>query len=295
MRAHAFRTLFFAIAVLVVVGVAPAFAQAANITITKAGFTPATVTIAPGESITWTNTDTADHQLSSTKATLASPIMHAGQTYTFKFATAGSFSVKDLMDKKLKAGTVSVVAAGAGAQTVTLASSPLRTTYNRSVTLSGVVSSHNPNEKVTIQAQPYGQNAFTKLADVTTLAGGAWSYTATPTIRTIFQSSWGKFDSTQVTVGVRPSVSFKTLTGHRFATKVVAARSFAGKLVQLQRRSSSGAWVTLKRVRLNSNSAATFKPSLPMGTSTLRFAFSVNQAGAGYLAGISRTVVYHRG
>ena len=39
--------------------------------------------------------------------------------------------------------------------------------------------------------------------------------------------------------------------------------------------------MTLKRVRLGSMSAATFKASLPTGNSTLRFAFSVNQAGAG--------------
>ena len=53
--------------------------------------------------------------------------------------------------------------------------------------------------------------------------------------------------------------------------------------------------MTLKRVRLGSTSAGTLKASLPMGNSTLRFAFSVNQAGAGYLAGFSRTLLYHRG
>jgi hypothetical protein len=42
-------------------------------------------------------------------------------------------------------------------------------------------------------------------------------------------------------------------------------------------------------------SSAALKASLPLGTSALRFAFSVNQAGAGYLAGFSRTLVYHRG
>jgi hypothetical protein len=41
-------------------------------------------------------------------------------------------------------------------------------------------------------------------------------------------------------------------------------------------------------------STATFNASLPMGNSTLRFAFRVNQAGAGYLAGFSRTLTYHR-
>jgi plastocyanin len=286
------RKLLFVIAVLAALGVAPAFAQAANITITKTGFVPATVTILPGEAIVWTNSDTADHQVSSTKALLASPVLHTGQTFSFTFAKAGTFSVKDLVDKKLKAGTVSVVA-GTTAQTVSLSTSTLRTTYKGAVTLSGVVSNRSPNEKVTIQSQPYGQAAFTKLIDVTTTTGGAWSYTARPTIRTVFQSTWGKNNSTQVTVSVRPLVSLRALSGSRFSTKVVGARSFAGKLVQLQRRSAQGRWVTLKRVRLNSNSAATLMANIPNGTSTLRFAFSVNQAGAGYLAGFSRTLVYH--
>jgi hypothetical protein len=289
------RKLFFVIAVLAIVGVAPAFAQAANITITKTGFSPASVTIAPGESIVWTNSDTVDHQVSSSKASLASPVLHAGQTFSFKFATAGNFAITDLLVKKLKSGMVSVQAASPARQTVSLLASSSRTTYKGPVTLTGVVSSNAPNQKVTISAQPYGETAFVKLADVTTTAGGAWTYTARPTIGTVYQSTWGKQVSTQVTVGVRPSVSIRALTGNRFATKVLAAHSFAGKYVQLQRRSTTGRWLMVKRVRLNSMSAATLKASLPLGTSTLRFAFSVNGAGAGYLAGFSRTLVYHRG
>jgi plastocyanin len=295
MHAYAWRKLFFVFAVMAVVGIAPAFAQAANITITKTGFVPSSVTILPGESITWTNADTVDHQVSSTKASLASPILHGGQTFSFMFGTAGNFSISDLLNKKLKNGTVSVQTAGTAGQTVSLLTSSTRSVFNGSVTLSGVVSNHAANQTVTIRGQSYGQTAFGKLADVTTAAGGSWTYTAHPTIRTVYQSIWGKHTSTQVTVGVRPSVSLRVLTGHRFSTKVLAARSFAGKFVQLQRRSATGQWVTLKRVRLGSTSGATVKAILPMGKSTLRFAFSVNQAGPGYLAGLSRTLVYHRG
>ena len=147
---------------------------------------------------------------------------------------------------------------------------------------------------MTIRGQSYGATAFLKLADVKTGAGGVWTYTAHPTIRTVFDSMWGKNASAQLTVGVRPLVSIHALSGNRFSTKVLAARSFAGRFVQLQRR-SAGQWVTLKRVRLGSTSAGTLKASLPMGNSTLRFAISVNQAGAGYLAGFSRTLLYHRG
>jgi hypothetical protein len=295
MHFHAMRKLLVVLAVLGIVGIVPAFAQAANITISKTGFSPASVTIAPGESITWTNSDTVDHQISSSKASLASPVLHAGQTFSFKFATAGNFAISELLVKKVKSGMVSVKTAGVGAQTVSLLTSASRTNYRSAVTLSGVVSNNAAGQTVTISAQGYGQTAFAKLADVTTTAGGAWTYTARPpTIRTVYQSTWAKHVSSQVTVGVRPLVSIRALSGTRFSTKVLAARTFAGKYVQLQRHTSRG-WLTLKRVRLTSMSAATIKASLPMGASSLRIAFSVNQAGAGYLAGFSRTLLYHRG
>jgi hypothetical protein len=41
-------------------------------------------------------------------------------------------------------------------------------------------------------------------------------------------------------------------------------------------------------------SGKTFSVQLRRGRSTLRVVMSVNQAGPGYLAGISRTIVYRR-
>jgi len=276
---------------------APSAATAATATITKTGVVPTMVKISLNDSVTWMNTDTADHQLVSNKAGFTSPVLHAGQSFTFTFTKTGNFAIDDALDKKLKAGTVAVAAlnaGGAAAASVSLAASTLQAVYNTPVTLTGTISNRQAGEKVTIQAQKYGENNFTKLADVMTVANGAWSYTARPTIRTVFQSMWGKQASTQVTVGVKPLVTFHVLAGNRFSTKVVAAHAFTSKLVQLQRRSSLGQWVTLKRVKLNSSSAAIFKATLPKGTSSLRIAFSVNQAGAGYLGSTSRTIVYHR-
>jgi hypothetical protein len=83
------------------------------------------------------------------------------------------------------------------------------------------------------------------------------------------------------------------VSGGRFSTKVVAGKSFAGKQVQLQRRSGLGQWVIIKRVKLGSGSSAIFRAAVQKGTSSLRIAFSVNQAGAGYLGSTSRTIVYH--
>jgi plastocyanin len=289
-------TLLVAIAA---VAVAPTLAQAANITITKIGATPTTTNINQNDSVTWTNTDTADHQLVSDKAGLAMPILHTGQSFTFTFTKDGNFSLKDALDKKLHAGSVvvaklSTAPAQAANSSISLKSSAVQAVYGASVTLSGTVTNQKAGEKVTVEAQAYGANAFSKLADVTTVTGGAWSWTAKPTIRTVYVSKWGNKTSSQLTVGVRPLVSFRVLAAGGFSTKVVAARSFAGKYVQLQRRSASGQWLLVKRAQLNRSSATVIRASLPHGTSTLRVAFSVNQAGAGFLAGFSRTIVFHR-
>ncbi|HEX2288061.1 MAG TPA: hypothetical protein VHH31_04830, partial [Gaiellaceae bacterium] len=91
----------------------------------------------------------------------------------------------------------------------------------------------------------------------------------------------------------RPRVAFRRIGRARFVTRVVAARSFRGRKVKFQRRTSAGRWVTVKRVRLKRRSAATFRTRLRRGT--FRIVMSVNQAGPGYLAGISRTIVYRRG
>jgi len=85
----------------------------------------------------------------------------------------------------------------------------------------------------------------------------------------------------------------RALVGRRFLAKVTAARSFAGRVVNVQRR-RSGIWVTLEHVRLGFGSQATFRAPVLRGTSTLRVVITQTQAGAGYLAGISRSIVYHR-
>src|SRR6185312_11351666 len=94
---------------LAVVLVVPAQALAANITVSTTGFTPASLTINQGDTVTWTNPDTATHQVTSRKAGFSSPVLSTGQTFSFVFKTAGSFSIQETLDKKLK-GTVVVQA-----------------------------------------------------------------------------------------------------------------------------------------------------------------------------------------
>jgi len=166
--------------------------------------------------------------------------------------------------------------------------------YGNSVMLSGSVPTKRANETVAVYAQRYGETSFVQVATVLTNAGGAWSYLARPRIQTAYRAGWNRGLSAVTTIGVRPTVSFRRLASGKFTTHVAAGRSFAGRYVQLQRRRTNGKWLTLKRVRLNLRSSATFKATLPKGRSTLRLAMSVNQAGAGYLGATSRTILVRR-
>jgi len=177
---------------------------------------------------------------------------------------------------------------------VTLTAPALRVVYGRGILLAGTVPTKRAGEVVTVFAQKFGEVSFRSIATVLTAADGTWRYLAKPTIRTSYLASWNSGRSSATAVGVRPAVSLRRNADGRVATRVAGARSFAGRFVQLQRRTAAGRWVTIKRVRLNSRSAATFRAVLPLGASVLRIAMSVNQAGPGYLGGFSRTIVYRR-
>jgi hypothetical protein len=183
---------------------------------------------------------------------------------------------------------------------VTLTTPALLVVYGRGLTLSGSIPIRRAGETVTIFAQPFGEGSFRSVATVLTAADGTWRYLARPRIRTSYLASWNGGRSGAKEVGVRPAVALRRTAAGLLVTRVTGARSFAGRFVQLQRRTVSGRWVTIKRLRLNKRSAATFRPvtfraALPRGaTSTLRIAISVNQAGAGYLGGFSRTILFRR-
>jgi len=178
--------------------------------------------------------------------------------------------------------------------TLTISQAAFRVIAGQYVKLSGTVFGGATGTPVTILSQPFGEGTLAPLTTVYSGAGGSWTYLARPMVATTFAAQANGGTSSQLTIGVQPAVSLRLVVGHRYATHVVGATSFTGKIVQLQRE-ESGRWVTIKRVRLNSSSFAFFPASLlPRGTSTIRIALSVNQAGPGYLAGFSRTLSVHR-
>jgi hypothetical protein len=177
---------------------------------------------------------------------------------------------------------------------VTISAATQTAVYGQSLLLSGLVPVQKQGEVVTVYAQPYGQGSPRVIATVATNAVGAWSFPVKPTVLTSYQASWLSGVSQPTVVGVRPAISLKRIGTARFTTRVVAGHAFARRTVKVQRQTKTGTWVTVKQVRLGARSSAAFRLTLPRGTSHLRIAMSVNQAGAGYLAGFSPTVTVRR-
>jgi plastocyanin len=284
------KTLLILVSLVATLVVAPVSSAAVtkNVSIKRAAFTPATVNITAGDTIRWKNDDTRNHQVVSSTGTFASPVLGPGKTYSFTFTVAGTYRYRDAL---VPASTGTIRVAGAP-PAVTLATSQPQITYGTRITLSGQINSKKAGENVQLSYLPYGQASEAVLATVITGTDGLYSFNVTPKILTTYRATWKTASSLPVQTAIAPSISFGRMNG--FLTRVYAGRSMARKQVQLQRLSSFGQWVTIKRVTLDLDSRARFEAVLPKGTSRLRIAMSVNQAGAGYLAAFSREISYRR-
>jgi plastocyanin len=263
----------------------PAQAATINVRITKSGFSPSSVRINFGDTVRWTNADTANHQIVADNGSFASPILKPKQTYSFAFKTAGRFPYHDAIKPSLKG----VVRVNGPPPSLTFGATQPIVVYGTQTVLNGVVSNKKSGETVTLFYQPYGQTSPIQLAVVQTGSGGGFSYTATPTIYTSYFAQWKNTKSQQAVVQVKPKMTF-TPKGRRFYTTVSAAdHSWSGHFVYLQRLSRFGQWITTLKLKLGPKSARLFRVPRRRGLTVYRVYMTVNQAGVGYLDSHSGT------
>lgn len=170
-------------------------------------------------------------------------------------------------------GLVGAVAAAAADEAVL---------YGDTFLLSGTVEREGAGRLVIVLARPHGRAAYSEVGRVRTTAGGRWRYTARPLIRTLYRARIGRLQSTPVVVDVEPRIRLR-LTRGRFAASVRAARSFSGKFVVLQRR-TSGPWRDLRRLVLDARSATTFTVAPRPTRTQIRLVMPGSQVGPGYVA-----------
>jgi plastocyanin len=275
------------VAMLVVV--AAAGADTKTVQIVKSGFTPSSTTITVGDGVTWKNADTVNHQVVANDGSFASPVLKPGDSFSETFSKAGKVSYHDSLFTSRK-GTVTV---NAPAANVTLQSGASTIVYGDSTTISGAVTNQLTNEPVTLSSQPFGKGTQS-LAATTTSANGTFSFPVSPTIQTSYQAHWRTTASPSVSVNVAPRVGFGQ-SGRLYVAKVTSDIGYSGHFVWVQRKTPYGSFRNVKRIYLGAASRAVFRVNIPKGRSILRLVLPADQAGPGYVQGLSRLIAVKRG
>jgi plastocyanin len=135
--AGALACVVVALCSLVGLGAAPAAAATHTITIKQYAYTPAGMTLSQGDTVTWTNQDTVEHDVSVTHgpASFHSPMLAKGQSWSHTFTTAGTYSYVCSVHPDMVASLTvrarpsrSVAPRAKGAAPVTTPSAPATTT-----------------------------------------------------------------------------------------------------------------------------------------------------------------------
>lgn len=266
-----------------------------QVSITRVGFVPATVTINRGDTVVWTNADTRNRQVVSQDAGFASPVLRPTETFGFTFTKTGRFRYEDPLVSPRQRGTVIVEAAG----TVTLVAQPTIVRYGRSTVLSGKISTARANETVSIFSQRCREAPFSKIGEAKTEANGTWSFATKPLDRTSFRAQWGSVNSDPALVRLRPRITLAKLAPHRYRVRVFAAQSFAGHSISFQRwNATKRVWVRVRWVVLRDTglgidpteiSGRDFRSSIRAGK-RVRMRMGHPVAGTCYLANSSNVI-----
>lgn len=277
-------------------------AKTVTVSITKNGYVPSSTTIAAGDVVQFTNSDTVAHQIvfkatTGVTCTPAGLVLQVGQSGSCTFSAAGSYTYDDPNVKgNTYRGSVTVTAPP---ETLTLAAAPQALAYGGKVTLTGVLSTHTVGENIDVLAQQCGQAAATKVATVQTATGGAFTAVVQPFANTTYTAKSKNTTSSAVAVKVKPQLRLTRLAAHRYSIRVVAGESMAGKYSAFQRYNSAlSRWVTLKQVVLRASStaaapavasSATFRSAVKARLK-VRALITQAQVGTCYLAGVSNAV-----
>ena len=276
-------TAFVVVAGLMAAPVAEAATR--NVNINKDGFAPTSVTITAQDSVSWINRDTVNHQVVSDRGNFVSPILRPGQRYTFQFVDAGTFRYRDALEPAER-GTV--VVRGLPPAVSFGATVPILV-YGDETHLQGVVNSekagrvgHDPRAAATDRRRS-SRSPCSRRSPAACSTGST-----KPNVLTNYQVQFKTARSQPVTVQVQPKLSL--MPGRR---GWFLARVSAGKLVRRTLDLPAAAELVrpVGERAASSSSAATRGSSSACRrtTGTYRVFMTVNQAGAGYLAGWSGT------
>ncbi len=243
------RALFPLIAIVAIAWVTSAASAektaTTTIAITASGFNPQEVTVRPGDTVLWKNTDKVAHRVVSDTGTFRSQRIQPGGSFSYRFPVDSSYSYHDAT-KTSFTGVVNVLSSN-----VSVGVTRIRVVYGNPVRIFGSIPSGASGETVTLHIGSYGGGLIER--NVVT-DGGTYEYTYRPTIRTSVYATWNGTTSRRTPfIGVRPLVIFRpiNLQRNRFFVRVKPGQEYARNMVHISRQNSHGVWKTTTIVRLN--------------------------------------------
>jgi plastocyanin len=249
-----------------------------TVSITASGFKPEDVTIKPGDSVNWRNTDTTDRQVVSDTGTFKSPALKPGESWSHQFDVESSYSYHDA-SRDSQTGAVHVLTTR-----VSIGATRTQVVFGNPVRIFGSIPSGATGETVTLHIRQYGKPEITR--QVVTV-DGEYEIPYRPKIRTEVMATWNGTESRRTpSIAVRPLVIFRTLNQNRnqFFVRVKAQRSYGRKIVRIRRLNSKGVWVTNQIIRLNRSGQKRFTGRFPLGTTRAQ---AWVREKPGYAAGFS--------
>ncbi len=271
-----------------------------KVSITSSGFEPATTTIKAGETVTWTNTSTANQQVVADDGSFTSPVLAPKESFTHTFATAGTFGYHDGLQPTLK-GSVDVTAVPPPkpAESVSLQSSTDFVTYGNALTLSGQVTNGTAGESVSLSENPQLPGLLTRLTTMQTATDGSFSATVHPLVHTVYVAATAKARSNPLAISVRPRLSLGWVAHRTVRLRVSAARAFTHKSALIQYwNARAHVWSSIARMTLTSSTALVSPTIVTTGTLHLRVRSHLrlrallpfSQARPAYASGTSNTI-----
>ena len=286
--------------VLAAFGVAGVAAAAGvDVHLTATGPQPATVTIAPGDTVTFANDTALAHEIDGRRAGL-SVTLPPGGSASHAFPTAGKYSYWDRAGTKVRG--VIVVSGGTGtgtthtggkrhqvagaAGTVALSAGHPSLVWGNRIVLSGHAS---PNAVVTLTRHARGQESWAYPRQLTATASGAFSVQVQPAETTMYRVQVGKAVSKALTITVLPRITLglsarRARSGTVVVAPVRVQPPAATRLVDLKAQlPGKKSWARLQtRIIDRKTGRVSFHFTLQPGRTVVRAFISSQHVAAGY-------------